>query len=127
MGEVLPTFWMQPASADGEHGCGGCVASPTGPACRSQALGEPCLAPQLQGDRETIQRVLAALDAEVSDPAGGIVARHCVKSLRIGGGEAELVVTFPPSCGAGKELAEGAFATLRRLLPDTDVYVLHAP
>jgi hypothetical protein len=126
MGQSLPTFWMQASGAEAEPGCGGCVASPSGPACRSTALGEPCMAPQLQGDRATIQRVLQALDAEVADAAGGIVGRHCVKSLRIGGGEAELVVTFPPSCGGGKALAESAFATLRRLLPDTDVYVLHA-
>jgi hypothetical protein len=128
MGQAVPTIWMQSAGAGGDpHGCGGCVDSPTGPACRGAALGEPCLAPRLQGDPATLKRVLQALDEEAADAEGGIVGRHCVKSLRIGGGEAELVVTFPPSCGGGKALAESAFATLRRLLPDTDVYVLHAP
>ena len=41
-------------------------------------------------------------------------------------GEAELTVTFPAQCGSARVMAEGAFETLRRALPDTDVYVLHA-
>lgn len=127
MGQLLTTVWLQ-AAVPGEAAadCGACEASPVGPACRGQAFGEPCLNPLLEGEPGTLQRVLAALDAEAADDAGGIVARHCVKSLRIADGEAVLTVTFPPNCGSGKVLAESAFATLRRLLPDTDVYVLHA-
>ncbi len=123
----LTTVWLHAAATEAPvPDCGGCEASPVGPACRGQAFGEPCLNPRLEGDPATLQRVLAALDAEATDDAGGIVGRHCVKSLCISEGEAELTLTFPPSCGSGKRLAESAFATLRRLLPDTDVYVLHA-
>lgn len=128
MGQLLTTtVWLQAATrGDPAADCGACEASPVGPACRGQGFGEPCLNPVLEGEPDTLQRVLAALDAEAADEAGGIVGRHCVKSLRIADGEAVLTVTFPPTCGSGKVLAEIAFGTLRRLLPDTDVYVLHA-
>jgi hypothetical protein len=35
------------------------------------------------------------------------------------------VLGFDPSCGPGQALSDRAFQTLRRLLPDTDVYVRH--
>ncbi|MDP1534398.1 MAG: iron-sulfur cluster assembly protein, partial [Rubrivivax sp.] len=55
-----------------------------------------------------------------------IVDLQLVKSLRIEGGEAELTVSFAPHCGPAMALAEQAFQTLRRALPDTDIYVRHA-
>ena len=72
-------------------------------------------------------QVIHGVNAEVKDDTTGrgIVDLHWVKALRIEGDEAERTVTFPPSCGGGKALAEDAFATLRRHLPDTDVYVWH--
>lgn len=126
MGRSLSTVWLQPAAtpAAAATGCAGCVASASGPACRTDVTGEPCLHPQLAGDGATLQRVMSALNAEVMVDDAGVVDRHWVKGLRIEGGEAELRLTFPFSCGSGKQLAEDAFATLRRLLPDTDVYVL---
>jgi hypothetical protein len=36
----------------------------------------------------------------------------------------ELQLAVDPRCG-GAELADAAFQTLRRLLPDTDIYVTH--
>ena len=64
----------------------------------------------------------------VIDPQAGqsIVDLHLVKSLRIRDGEAVLTLTFPPDPGHGDLLAEDAFQALRRLLPNTDVYVKHA-
>ena len=61
------------------------------------------------------KRVMVALNVEVRDDTTGrgIVDLHWVKALRIEGDEAELTVTFPPSCGGGKALAEGAFALAR--------------
>lgn len=124
---LTATVWLQAAApGNAATDCGACEVSPVGAACRGQAFGEPCLNPQLEGEPGTLQRVLAALEAEAADEAGGIVGRHCVESLRITDDEAVLTVTFPPTCGSGKVLAEIAFATLRRLLPDTDCYVLHA-
>jgi hypothetical protein len=126
MAQDSTTVWIQAAAKSPPADCGGCEGSPVATACGDRALGEPCLTPRLEGDSGTLQCVLAALDAEAADAAGGIVTRRCVKSLRIADGEAELTVTFAPTCGRGKVLAEIAFATLRRLLPDTDVYVRHA-
>lgn len=120
-----PTLWLQQAQP--ASGCGGCLASDNGPKCRAHVTGEACTQPQLAGSPELLQQVLQALNAHVIDPdAGrGIVDLQWVKALRIGNGEAELTLSFAPACGPGKELSELAFQTLRRLLPDTDVYVRH--
>jgi metal-sulfur cluster biosynthetic enzyme len=127
MGQAPHTVWLQPTVAPPAGGCSGCVSTASGPVCRSALAGEPCVAPELKGDSETLNRVMMALNAEVKDDTTGrgIVDLHWVKALRIEGDEAERTVTFPPSCGGGKALAEDAFATLRRHLPDTDVYVWH--
>lgn len=132
MGQALSaTLWMQsvpaPAAA-GSAGCGGCVTSAQGPQCRAHVSGEACAHPQLAGRRELIAQVLGELNRTVVDPdAGrGIVDLQWVRGLRIEDGEAELTLSFAPVCGPGKELSESAFQTLRRLLPDTDVYVRHA-
>lgn len=128
------TLWMQPAvspdagATPSSTGCGGCLASDTGPACRAHLTGEACAHPQLAGQHDTLARVLHELNRHVVDPdAGrGIVDLQWVKSLRIEDGEAELTLGFAPQCGPGKDLSESAFQTLRRLLPDTDVYVRHS-
>ena len=122
-----PTLWLHPSVAS-PNGCGSCISSPSGPVCRSHAGGQACAAPDLVGAEQPLRRVMTALNLGVVDPGSGrgIVDLHWVKSLRIDDDEAELTVTFPPTCGSGKQLAEGAFDTLRRLLPDTDVYVRHA-
>lgn len=114
------TVWLQPA----ESGCGGCVPSVGGSVCVSQ-YGQPCARPDLQGDPALIARVLTALRA-VADAEGNLVDAHRFSALRLGDGEAELVLTFPRGCGGNRLLAEEAFQVLRRELPDTDVYVLHA-
>jgi len=127
MGQAPHTVWLQPTVAPPAGGCSGCVSTASGPVCRSALPGEPCVAPELKGDSETLNRVMMALNAEVKDDTTGrgIVDLHWVKALRIGNGEAELTLSFAPACGPGKELSESAFQTLRRLLPDTDVYVRH--
>jgi metal-sulfur cluster biosynthetic enzyme len=125
MGHAMPTLWMQ--AAQPSSSCAGCVTSDAGPRCRAQVTGEDCLNPELAGRSEQLARVLDVLNREVIDPdAGrGIVDLHWVKALRIQDGEAELTLSFAPACGPGKQLSETAFQTLRRLLPDTDVYVRH--
>jgi metal-sulfur cluster biosynthetic enzyme len=127
----MSTFWLQPAegpaSVSAGGGCGACLSSTTGPQCRAHVAGQPCAHPQLAGRMDELLRVMQELNREVVDPdAGrGIVDLQWVKSLRIQDGEAELTLSFAPVCGPGKDLSESAFQTLRRLLPDTDVYVRH--
>lgn len=125
MGDAMPTVWMQAAPAPA--GCGGCLASDSGPQCRAHVTGEACAHPQLAGQSELVTRVMQELNRRVVDPdAGrGIVDLQWVRALRIEDGEVELTLSFAPVCGPGKELSESAFQTLRRLLPDTDVYVRH--
>lgn len=122
----MPTLWIQSAQPAGQ--CGGCLSSDGGPQCRAHVTGEPCAHPHLTGQSALIRQVLEALNRQVVDPdAGlGIVDLQWVQGLRIEDGEAELTLSFAPVCGPAKELSETAFQTLRRLLPDTDVYVRHA-
>ena len=76
------------------------------------------------GPQAEVQRVMQALarrlgfQADAPELAG-------VRSLRIADGEVELQLAGPLGC-AGSERAETAFDTLRSLLPDTDLYVIHA-
>lgn len=118
------TVWLQPAHS-GSSNCEGCVpaAGDTG-VCATQ-YGRPCERPELHGDPALISRVLQAL-RDVADAEGNLVDAHRFSALRLGAGEAELVLTLPRGCGANQLLAEAAFQVLRRELPDTDVYVLHS-
>jgi metal-sulfur cluster biosynthetic enzyme len=127
MGNAAHTVWLQTQVTPPAGGCSGCATTEAGPVCRSKTSGLACLAPALTGDATTLARVMDALNHEVVDSASGrgIVDLHWVKSLRLADSEAELTVTFPPNCGGGKQLAEEAFATLRRQMPDCDVYVFH--
>ena len=80
-------------------------------------------APLLSGQPDQVQRVLAALEQAVEKGLGHTmpVARW-LRELRLDTGEAFLAVV--PGLGHdGQESAEIAFQTLRRLLPDTDIYV----
>lgn len=104
----------------GRSGCTGCASSGDGPVCRS-TLGEACQAPVLSGPDTELQRLLHGLGQRLgfapdSPEQGG------VRALRLGDGEAELHLALPPGCQS-LERAEAAFDTLRRLLPDTDIYV----
>lgn len=120
-----PMWIQQEAPADGA--CGGCADAQRDRLCPASALGQPCAAPALQGAPEQIRLVMASLAKVIDADAGrSIVELQLVKALRIEAGEAELTVTFSPRCGNAKHLAEDAFQTLRRVLPDTDIYVRHA-
>jgi hypothetical protein len=99
-----------------------------GPVCHAACEQPPEAAPALSGPPDTVQRVLSALDRAL----GSLQARRrpmrplppwC--ALHLADGEAELTLAVAPRCG-GALLADAAFDTLRRLLPDTDIYVRHA-
>ena len=80
-------------------------------------------APRLSGQPDQVQRVLAALEQAVETGLGhAMPVARWLRELRLGTGEAFVAVV--PGLGYdGQESAEIAFQTLRRLLPDTDIYV----
>lgn len=81
----------------------------------------------LLGHAQQLQPLLDALVADVQEhlPGMGPPARW-LRELRLGEGEAYAFIN--PGLGHdGLEAAEIAFDTLRRLLPDTDIYVSAAP
>lgn len=82
--------------------------------------------PALAGPAETLQRVLRGLQGVVDREGVNLVERHWIRSLRVQDGEADLTLTLSPRSGEARELMERSFGVLRRLLPDTDVYVHHA-
>jgi hypothetical protein len=120
MGELDGTVWLKPVG----QGCDHCQPSAQGRVCVGD-YGQPCARPRLQGDPAVLQRALGALRG-VADAEGNLVDRQRIQALRVEDGEAELTLTLPAGCGAGRALADDAFQVLRRLFPDTDVYVLHA-
>lgn len=120
MGRSATIIPIQPLQAS--RGCAACLQASSGPVCRS-ALGEPCGAPALRGPEAELQRVMQALQQSLGLPVNGDQNR-VVRALTLGDGEAELELAVNPRCG-GAELADTAFQTLRRLLPDTDIYVTH--
>jgi hypothetical protein len=81
----------------------------------------PCGDPDLHGPPAEVERLLAALKAGND----GRLLSEVLLSLRVEPGEVELRLSVARRCG-GAKLADSAFQTLRRLLPDTDIYVTHA-
>jgi hypothetical protein len=104
-------------------GCGGCGHGDGLAACR-MPTGQPCPPAELIGPQEDLQRVLLALGKRLGF-APQAPEQAGVRALRLAPGEAELQLALPAHC-AGIEMAETAFDTLRRLLPDTDIYVTRA-
>ncbi len=87
--------------------------------------GEPSL-PLVSGQVERAQPLLRALETAVGQALGATVShwplQRWLRELRLSADEA--VLTIAPDLGHdGIESAEVAFDTLRRLLPDTDIYV----
>ena len=96
---------------------------PAHPAPFARVVDEPVL----EGPAETVERVLRGLREVVDTEAGAsIVDLHWIRALKVDPGEVDLTVTFQPRTAHGRRLAEQAFDRLRRLLPDTDVFVHHA-
>jgi hypothetical protein len=83
-------------------------------------------APQLSGEPARVQRVLQALDAAMDGPALGfsLPLERWLRELRLDSANAEVTLQVTPRLGTAP--AELAFDTLRRLLPDTDIYVIAA-
>ena len=96
---------------------------PVAKAAAAAAATAAWAAPFLSGQPEQLQQVLAALEQAVEKGVGhAMPAARWLRELRLGAGEAFVAVA--PGLGRdGHESAEIAFQTLRRLLPDTDIYV----
>lgn len=79
--------------------------------------------PTLRGEPDQLRRVLAALEAALQARIGWrLPTGSWLRELRLDDGEAFVAIT-PELGGACGPSAEVAFDTLRRLLPDTDIYV----
>jgi hypothetical protein len=117
MANVDTTVWLKNA----EQGCGHCVPSVGGHICVGD-YGQPCQHPALDGDPMLLRRVLLALRA-VADDHGNLVDAQRIRTLHASEGEVELTLALPAGCGPATVLVDDAFQVLRRLLPDTDIFV----
>ena len=91
------------------------------PILRARAAPPVWLPTRLIGQPEHVERVRAALEVAVASGLGHTPAGW-LRELRLEGGEA--FVTVAPGLGLDSlGSAEIAFDTLRRLLPDTDIFV----
>ena len=125
MGRAITTIPIHPAA--GQAGCGGCLHDAGAPVCRT-TLGEPCQAPSLHGSPEAVRAVMAALGPVLGfadDADSAPLGTGQVQSLTVQPGEVDLVLASRKQCG-GAVWADLAFQALRRLLPDTDIYVRNA-
>lgn len=114
------------AQSGASGGCGACLSSSAGPVCRATLC--PDAHPQhFEGPPELVRQLVAELDAAlaVQRPDDPDAATSLVHSLTVGEGEAELKLAVASRC-AGAHLVDAAFQALRRLLPDTDIYVSSA-
>lgn len=113
-----------PGSRAAQHGHVACTIIPIHAAAAAPAANQPVLEPtRLVGEPAEVQRVLTALLADVQAQLAGIgPAERWLRELRLAPGEAFVLIA--PDLGHDSlESAEIAFDTLRRLLPDTDIYV----
>lgn len=86
----------------------------------------PAQVPRLSGEPARVQQVLAALRSALDSPALGfsLPLERWLRELRLDSEHAEALLTVTPRLGTAP--AEAAFDTLRRLLPDTDIYIAPA-
>jgi hypothetical protein len=83
----------------------------------------PVAPPSVSGPSERLDRVLGALQPSVASVLGHPADLGTwMQALQIGDDEANLKLRGDLGCKA-RDVAEAAFGTLRRMLPDTDIYV----
>lgn len=79
--------------------------------------------PVLEGSRDGVQRVLGALGPSIQVAFGRpVLPGEWLQALQLGDGQASVQLRHDLGCRT-REVAGSAFETLRRLLPDTDIYV----
>lgn len=93
------------------------------PIRRADALVATPPPPRLIGPTEDLQRVLAGVERALSRELGASAPLPgWLRELRLEADEVYLAFR-PDLCAGDLAPAEVAFAALRRLLPDTDIYV----
>ncbi len=109
----------EPAGA-GTPGCGGCHhGSQADCSATMPAPGQP----QLLGPADRLRAVLARLKPAIDAEVGAAVEPGAwLRSLRIDDDVVEVALAPGLACRA-VGVASVAFETLRRLLPDTDIYI----
>jgi hypothetical protein len=87
------------------------------------ALPEVLAEPVMDGDPVRVQRLMRELQATVERELGqALPARAWLSELHLD--DDECVVALSPGLRQrGKDVAQAAFTTLRRVLSDTDIYV----
>ena len=126
MAQQGDTLWLH--SAQSQDAPGACGSTGAAAACGSAPLHQAFGQPALVGEAGELARVMHALHGVPFATDGtDLVDAGQVRGLYIAGGEAELTLAFPRGCGALRLVAEQAFQVLRQVLPDTDIYVRHAP
>ncbi|MDP2006770.1 MAG: hypothetical protein Q8K45_13920 [Rubrivivax sp.] len=89
----------------------------------AEAMSTPVVPPRLIGRPEELRRVLSGLEKALQCELGANTpAPGWLRELRLEADEAWLAFR-PDLCAGDLAPAEVAFAALRRLLPDTDIYV----
>lgn len=120
----IPIRLFDADSVQRPRDCSACLQAPSLPLCQANAL-PPAAPPQLSGPQAQVQRVVEVLRPHLGGPDGQLDGR-LVQSLDVRDGEVELQLAVSRHC-VGAELLDDAFQALRRSLPDTDIYVRHAP
>ena len=120
----IPIRLFDADSVQRPRDCSACLQAPSLPLCQASALpaSDP---PRLSGSPDMLQRALQALLPRLGGHDGQLDGR-LVRSLDARDGEVDLHLAVSRHC-VGAELLDDAFQALRRSLPDTDVYVHHAP
>ena len=87
------------------------------------AVFAPLVEPVLQGPSEGLKKVMGALGPSIQSAFGRpVVPGEWLQALELGNGEASVQLRRDLGCRT-RDVAGNAFETLRRLLPDTDIYI----
>ncbi|MEN9417866.1 MAG: hypothetical protein RI988_1486 [Pseudomonadota bacterium] len=102
--------------------CGACAGPQPVCAYRGGPAGQ-VPEPRLAGEAQALERVLAWLAPQMDDVFGHPVRPGVwLRSLTVGSGQAHMELAPDLACHAGP-VGELAFDAMRRLLPDTDLYI----
>lgn len=112
------------AEPGASHGCGACTQGSEGPVCQFTLPAGDASGPVFEGPDAEVQRLMAALASCLAHD--GLPAARLVRSLHVRPGEVELTLNIGRKC-QGAAMADDAFQVLKGMLPETDIYVLHAP
>ena len=118
--ETIPIV-ATPGRADAAAACGSCAGPQR--ACAYWLPAGQVPEPRLAGEAQALERVLAWLTPQMDEVFGRPVSPGVwLRALTVGSGQAQMELAPDLACHAGV-VAELAFDAMRRLLPDTDLYI----